>query len=1097
MAVGTRLAAEQAPVATALSPLNFLAEVQRSSGAAADFFNRLLKTMQPAVAGNRRQLARALIALHPLPPFLQSVAQQRTTWGSSWDDLTSPVNAAWAVHDDGPQEPDSPLAMIRGETVDCNVRSSLYSTLLLHLVLDACESELAELPAAERQKGLEAVCVHINEAARAEGQAARLLLSASTERPWKLDLQPGNIEQQYSGRRHRPTRAQAASGEAAGRLRRVLQRTRRLRSWPPTASPRSSDAETRLKQRSEANPVPKWSERDVLTQLVPDLFKDMFKVLEREPEFCDALLAGVDSEKFDSDFGLRAVAEARKSQVLSRRSPTLTLDSETWQKQWKEASPVLQESLRDVPSCEAMFFVRAVWRKLTQKHLRLQQSAPSFVWKATHEETILESRGNGLPEVPQWGRSAGRRLVPHVLCGRELARGRAVSIPHAAQYRFHTYGHRALAETMVARVAEQVRDLIRLDQDCQAQRSTLMRRLEDTRQRLDEITNTVEMSARPKSLPRSLARSLAAVAASASASTAAGARADTVAAAAAKDQAKFARHENEESEEETADEATVPTTEEGGDAPGGTAGDEQASLPPHAASGIGAAPAEPGPQPAELPPPGPPEPTPRPKRRGRRKGGRRPKQRERKRQRATEASAAPRQRRSPRKRCSSDDVVTVEPVTTRHAVAVRQEVSLTGFGQQSLAYEAGVGTATERRSVGECGRERTEWLGRENLSGPAAAAHGPAAITAARQVHRQRVAQSHRQRVAQSVAHGRRSSGAAGGTTDVVTVETVTAAHALAVRQEVTLTGFVLATDEALHHSGTKGKGSTAREVGGFLLADGESLIQIALWGDVAKRWFPRLQQWLDQAEDAQFPQVEITACQVSAYRGPTAPQLRRLQSTARTTLRHLDTAPLVIAPSAAMMVTSATQLMTAPLVSCFQGVVTRVESLGHTRDDMCLKEIGITMGNGFEVPVMLYGIQAEETGARSTSAVRGSRAGTTSTKMTRRRPTRQSVAQAGRGGRCPLRRHQSVARVPDCGRGSAGDDRSHGHCRGSCRNTRASLRWFGVALAYDFLIRRFFSWFLSNRWRDRQPPPASPERRSGGSAWGSLLPLSAANFNL
>eukprot|EP00435_Cladocopium_sp_Y103_P021369 s3156_g5.t1 len=599
MAVETRLAAEQASAARSLSPPNFLAEVQRSSGAAADFFNRLLKTMQPALAGNRRQLAQALIAVHPLPPFLQSVAQQRTTWGSSWDDLTSPVNVAWAVHDDGPQDPDSPLAMVRGETVDCNVRSSLYSTLLLHLVLDACESELAELPAAERQRGLEAVCIHVNEAARAEGQAARLLISASRERPWKLDLQPGNIERQYGGRRHRPTRAQAASGVAAGRLRRA---TAGLAAAFVAAAIGRRDV---IEVASGGQPR---SER------------------ARSHNTTDSLA----SEKFDDAFGLRAVAEARTSQVLSRRSATLTLDSETWQKQWKEAGLGLQGSLGDMRSCEAMFFVSAVWRKLLQKHSCLQQSAPSFVWKDTHEETTLESLGHGLPEVPQWRCSARRRLVPHVLRG--------------AQYRFHTYGHRALAETMVARVAEQVRDLIRLDQDCQAQRSTLMRRLEDTRQRLDEITNTVEMSARPKSLPRSLARSLA------SASAAAGARADTVAAAAAKDPAKLARYENEESEEETADEATVPTTGEGGDAPGGIAGDAQASPPPHTASGAEAAPTGPGPQPAELPPPGPPEPTRRPKRRRLRKGGRRPKQGKRKRQRATEASAAPRQRRSPQKR---------------------------------------------------------------------------------------------------------------------------------------------------------------------------------------------------------------------------------------------------------------------------------------------------------------------------------------------------------------------------------------------------------------------------------------------------------------
>ena len=36
-------------------------------------------------------------------------------------------------------------------------------------------------------------------------------------------------------------------------------------------------------------------------------------------------------------------------------------------------------------------------------------------------------------------------------------------------------------------------------------------------------------------------------------------------------------------------------------------------------------------------------------------------------------------------------------------------------------------------------------------------------------------------------------------------------------------------------------------------------------------------------------------------------------------------------------------------------------ESIGHTLEDVLLKEIGVTMKNGFEVPVMLYDIQAEE----------------------------------------------------------------------------------------------------------------------------------------
>eukprot|EP00435_Cladocopium_sp_Y103_P043793 s3057_g12.t1 len=156
-----------------------------------------------AVPTKRRLAARSRQTQRPQLPHIQ------------------PCSLAWAGAVPNPVPP-----MIRGETVDWSPKPSLYSTLLLHLVMDACESQRKELPAAERQRGLEAVCVHVNEAARAEGQAARLLLSASTERPWKLDLQPGNIERQYGGRRHRPTRAQAASGKATGRLRRVLQRTR-------------------------------------------------------------------------------------------------------------------------------------------------------------------------------------------------------------------------------------------------------------------------------------------------------------------------------------------------------------------------------------------------------------------------------------------------------------------------------------------------------------------------------------------------------------------------------------------------------------------------------------------------------------------------------------------------------------------------------------------------------------------------------------------------------------------------------------------------------------------------------------------------------
>ena len=56
-----------------------------------------------------------------------------------------------------------------------------------------------------------------------------------------------------------------------------------------------------------------------------------------------------------------------------------------------------------------------------------------------------------------------------------------------------------------------------------------------------------------------------------------------------------------------------------------------------------------------------------------------------------------------------------------------------------------------------------------------------------------------------------------------------------------------------------------------------------------------------------------------------------------------------------------ASALTAAPLVSCFQGIVSRVEGLIHTHEDVPMKEIGVTMANGYEVPVMLYDAQTEE----------------------------------------------------------------------------------------------------------------------------------------
>lgn len=204
----------------------------------------------------------------------------------------------------------------------------------------------------------------------------------------------------------------------------------------------------------------------------------------------------------------------------------------------------------------------------------------------------------------------------------------------------------------------------------------------------------------------------------------------------------------------------------------------------------------------------------------------------------------------------------------------------------------------------------------------------------------------------------RRSGGVVSAPT---TVDDLKLLHQMATRQEVTVEGFNLAMDEKLHRGNTTGKEKKGRDVAGLMLADTGALMQLTLWGDVASKNFPHLTDLLAATDDGAFPKVRVAGAQIIGFKGPTAPSLRRLQSTPRTSITHLDTQKVTVSPALQLLTESATVLMAVPLVSCFKGVVTRLSNVIHTRDDVAMKEIGVTMVNGFEVPVMLYGAQAEE----------------------------------------------------------------------------------------------------------------------------------------
>ncbi|CAK9012905.1 unnamed protein product [Durusdinium trenchii] len=187
-----------------------------ATGEIADFFRRLTGILGPSIAGNRPMLATALKDAYVLPSVLQNVVRQRSAQGATWNDLTRSENVEWAVP--------YALAMCKGGSYEYVDRASLYSTILVRLVVDAVEETANSLDAAGRQAVLECVCVHFNEAARQQGQPSRLLIALGGARALKFDLDPTNIERQYGGAKKRVTKRQAESGVAVGRSNRVLQR---------------------------------------------------------------------------------------------------------------------------------------------------------------------------------------------------------------------------------------------------------------------------------------------------------------------------------------------------------------------------------------------------------------------------------------------------------------------------------------------------------------------------------------------------------------------------------------------------------------------------------------------------------------------------------------------------------------------------------------------------------------------------------------------------------------------------------------------------------------------------------------------------------
>jgi hypothetical protein len=148
-----------------------LAEAQQGKGALAEFLANVAKVLVPSRDGARRQLAEALLRLQQVP---RSLAHLWTldSQGSTWRCITSTDNVQWCVHPMGREEPTHDVAIVAGTSWKF-LKASVYGTIVVKLMMQACEQALKDCSEEEKVVGCQAIAVHFNTAAAAEGHTAR------------------------------------------------------------------------------------------------------------------------------------------------------------------------------------------------------------------------------------------------------------------------------------------------------------------------------------------------------------------------------------------------------------------------------------------------------------------------------------------------------------------------------------------------------------------------------------------------------------------------------------------------------------------------------------------------------------------------------------------------------------------------------------------------------------------------------------------------------------------------------------------------------------------------------------------------------------
>lgn len=198
--VADRLAASRVVAGPPSRAARFELEVRSGASEVAGFLAKLAATQGPAMEDDRKNLAKALVALSEVPSALEGLTERASSKGARWRHLTQPYYVTWCVHPLTQQEPWWNLCLSNDRTVE-DVKATLYNSLAVKLVIAEVEAVVGELEPAARKRCLEATCIHYNSRSNALSTPGRLLLTTTTPAKLQFDFDPTDAKRAYAGRK--------------------------------------------------------------------------------------------------------------------------------------------------------------------------------------------------------------------------------------------------------------------------------------------------------------------------------------------------------------------------------------------------------------------------------------------------------------------------------------------------------------------------------------------------------------------------------------------------------------------------------------------------------------------------------------------------------------------------------------------------------------------------------------------------------------------------------------------------------------------------------------------------------------------------------